>query len=294
VKFSYKKRFLLFALFIVILGSQLIIKNGLSFNEANYHLFETSSTHDLKIYEFTHYNKPIYANYTTANITMLFQSPEVNSSDVSAHYSVNGINWTTIILTKTETLSETRVLFKGTLGPFLKSGEYQLKINATESNTEYDSVFYRFDVLKIRGIIFVDLSYRVKEQSDQSQQIDVSINVLGDDIKIGSVYVSTDQQEEDENPYKLNYVDGSNFTYFATIGPTNTWQKIIRATFFANTSDDIKYVNSNFIILKQTVYVPEKFWTSKFPAIIFGAIVMGAMTTVFIMNRRRGPKKYDV
>lgn len=295
MKFSFRKKSLLFVIIITILSLQIIIcHNGIAHNETTPNLFDTSSLHKLSIYDFTHYNKPIYVNYTLVNITMLFQSPEVNLTDISAHYSVNGINWTTIVLTKTESLLNNRALFGGTLGPFIKSGEYQLKINATRINTEYASAFYRFDVMKIRGIIFIDLSYKVKEQSDQSQHIDVFINVLGDDIKVGSVYLLSDQQEEDEEPYKLNLLAGSNFTYSVTIGPTNTWQKIIGVTFFANTSDNTKYINSNFIILKEYIFIPEKFWTGKFPAILLGAVIIGAMTTVFIMNRRRSPKKFDV
>jgi hypothetical protein len=271
-----------------------MFQNNVAFNITKSSLYESSSTHDLKIYDFSHYNKPIYANYTTVNMTMLFQSPDVDLADISAHYSRNGINWTTIVLTKTESLLNNRAFFSGTLGPFIKSGEYQLKVNASRINTEYASAFYRFDVVKVSGIVFTDISYKVKEQSDQSQHIDLYINVIGDDIKLGSVYVSADQQEEDETPYKLNFQAGSDYTYWTTLGPTNTWQKTIKLTFFANTSTDTKYINSNYIILKETVFIPEKFWSSKFPAIILGAVVMGAFTTIFVMNRRRAPKKFDV
>ncbi|NHK30770.1 MAG: hypothetical protein FK730_05425 [Asgard group archaeon] len=295
MKLSFKKQYLLFAIIITIFSLQLIMfQNSAAFSITKSSLYESSSTHDLKIYDFSHYNKPIYANYTTVNITMLFQSPEIDLADISAHYSSNGINWTTIALTKTESLLDNRAFFIGTLGPFIKSGEYQLKVNASRINTEYASAFYRFNVVKIRGILFIDLSYKVKEQSDQSQHIDLYINVIGDDIKLGSVYVSTDQQEDVETSYKMNFQAESDHTYWATLGPTNTWQKTIKLTFFANTSDNTKYINSNFIILKDTVFVPEKFWTSKFPAILLGAVVMGVFTTIFIMNRRRGPKKFDV
>jgi hypothetical protein len=264
----------------------------------NINVYESTAEHALRIYDFSHYMQPIYVNYTVANMTVMFLSSEINTAVIEGHYSVDGINWTTVAFTKIGVLLDSdeqptnKALFNTSLGPFVEAGEYQLKINATSGFTEYAASYIRFTVIEVEGIVFLDLSYSVK-LSDQDQFIDVEVVVLGDDIKLGSVSLATDQEEHNETE-TMNLKAGTNHTYWAILGPSNTWDKIIRVTFSANTSDDTQYTNDNFFILKQIVNPPEKFWSSKFPAILVGAVFVILVFTIYIMNKRKTPRRYDV
>lgn len=268
------------------------LENVLAQTSTNSDTLESASEHLLTLFDNSHYNRPIYANYTILNLTLLFQSPEINSSShVYVHYSHNMVNWTSLELPKTDHLTRYSAFYVITLGPFLYDCEYFIKFNATQGSTELASGYLRILVEKVEGIIFVDFSYRVKTQSDNSQLADISIIVLGADIKLGSVYVASDQQLEGEGPVKMNLDPDTNHTYKATIGPINSWNDFIKLSFNASTSDDTLFTNTNYFIYKEKTNQPEGFWTSKFPAILIGVIVMGAMTTIFVMAKRRPPRR---
>ncbi|NHJ49128.1 MAG: hypothetical protein FK733_15175 [Asgard group archaeon] len=286
------KQFLLFAI-IVSLFSISVFRNIEGITQSEIPSIETTTEDGLIIYDFTNYNDHIYVNYTEVNLVILFESLSIETTEIHAHYSADGLVWTSVVLVKFDTLVGNKALFNATIGPFTKVGEYQLKVNATESGVEVDTAYYRFDVEEIVGIVFLNLSYNVKEQDDTKQYIDIEIDVLGNDIKLGSMYVIADQEEHSE-PDKLNKKTGSSHTYWALLGPTNSWEETVRLTFTANTTSDVQYNNSNFIILKGNSYVPESFWRGKFPAILLGSVFVICMTIVVIMNQRKAPRQFDM
>ncbi|HUT82718.1 MAG TPA: hypothetical protein VMZ29_16100 [Candidatus Bathyarchaeia archaeon] len=286
------KQVLLFA-FILCLTTNLFLLNAKALSNNTNVTLATQSTQQLKVYDFPQYGKPIYANYTILNITVQLLGSQADLSQVNSYYSVDLINWTRIEFTKILTITDENVLFSGALGPFAYDGEYYLKINASRI-VETAKLTFRFTVQPVNGIVFIDFSYRFKTLSDTNQYADVFINVLGLDIKLGSVYVSSDQQVEGENPYKMNLIADSNLTYRTSIGPTNRWNKFFIITFSANTSSNVKFSSNDFYLLKETTnYVPEKFWTGKFPAIVVSVVIFGSMTTAFIMSKRKPPRKFQ-
>ena len=254
---------------------------------------ENNSTHELTIIDFSHYNKPIYVNYSVLNITVLFKGPEVNLSRVYAHYSPNLINWTTVELTKIKDLRVNQATYYCLIGPLRYAGQHFLKINATRINVELASITTRFIVSNIDGVIFLDFSYKLKTESDNKEYADVFINALGSDIKASSILVTTDQKDDTFKPYKMNLINNTNTTYKAILGPINIWQSLIRLTFMANNSDDSLFTNANYFILKGATVIREDFWRGRFPAIIVSGVVMIAMTIIFIMHRRSPPANYE-
>lgn len=247
----------------------------------------------LQMLDFSHYNRPIYVNYTIVNVTMLFESTDTSSLHLNAFYSVNGINWSIAEFTETGELSESQVIFDGTIGPFNTAGIYYLIINASRGYNLLAEFRSRFTVEAVNGIVFLNFQYNVKTLSDDQSYIDVLIDVLGDDIKLGSVYASAEEQSEDDAPKKLNLKTGTTNSYRGTIGPINDWGKIIHMIFTANTSSDVQFKNSNYHVISEKAKTPEQFWTGKFPAILIGAVVTGAMVTIAIMNQRRAPKSFE-
>ena len=187
---------LLFAISIVLFAfcsySNVIAKQS---NQSQ--ILEVTSDHILTLFDNSHYNRPIYANHSIVNLTLLFQSPEINSSShVYIHLSYNMINWTTLELQKRQHLTSYSAFYDVSLGPFLYEGEYYITFNATQGSSELANGYLRINVEKAVGIVFVDFSYRIKIQDNITQYADLYINVLGDDIKLGSVYVASDQQPE--------------------------------------------------------------------------------------------------
>ncbi|MHA1220319.1 MAG: hypothetical protein ACTSQB_01155 [Candidatus Heimdallarchaeota archaeon] len=285
------KRLLLFVLVIGLMGSVFLL--NVEAKTAIQDISVTSNdTHELWVTDFTHFNKPIYVNYTVVTITVRLIWSDANLSQVYAHYSSDLGNWTTIEFNKTDASNARQVYFTGDLGPFDQVGDYYLKINATRIS-EIATLTYRFSVENVAGIIFVDFSYKVKTQSDFTEYADILINVLGDDIKEGTLYVSSPQQPEGENPFKLELVEGSKTTYKDTIGPINTWGKVIVLTFEAKTNSNVLFNDSSFYIVKSTVYIPEEFWTGKFPAIAVSVVVFGAYFISFFASKRKPPKNFD-
>ncbi|MBN1329188.1 MAG: hypothetical protein JXA54_06920 [Candidatus Heimdallarchaeota archaeon] len=287
-----RKHWLLFA-FVLCLIIPIAPLNTKALNTSINNTFTTHSTQQLKIYDFPQYSKPIYANYTALNITVQLLGTQASLSEVYSYYSYNHLNWTKIKFNKILTIADDNVLFSGALGPFDYDGEYFLKINASRV-VETAKLTYRFTVQPVSGIVFVDFSYKFKTLSDTNQYADVFINILGSDIKLGSVYVSSTQQEEGESPFKMNLIADSNITYRASIGPTNRWSKFFSITFSANTSTNAKFNSNEYFLLKETTnYVPEYFWTGKFPAIVVSAIVFCSLAMAFIMSKRKPPRKFD-
>ncbi len=287
-----QKRLLLFTFILGIITIPFILNVKAQSNIPT-NTLSTQATHQLKIYDFPLYGQTIYTNSTILNLTVQLLGPQADLSEVHSYYSLDQVNWVMTEFTKILTITDENVLFSGALGPFAEEGDYYLKINASRI-IEQAKLTYRFTVRPVIGIVFLDFSYRFKS-SDTDQYADVYVNVLGSDIKLGSVYVFTDQLVEGEDSVKMNLIAGSNITYRATIGPTNKWDKFFSVTFSAKTSSDEAFNSSYFYLLKEsTNYVPEEFWSGKFPAIVVSAVIFGALTTAFVMSKRKPPTNYDI
>jgi len=253
-----------------------------------------AENHSLQLFEFSHYNRIIYANYSVISFVVLFEGPEVNISSVYAHYSLEGAgNWTTIELSRTRTVSEYRALYAGTLGPFPRAGNYFLKINATRLSVEHASLNLLFEVVKPTGIVFLDFSYSVNVDAEDNQYADIQIHLIGEDILPETVYVVPELKGMTVNKTKLTLVVGTNHTFVGKLSPITLWADKVRLTFQANTSTGKQYTCSNYFLLKGRIVIQENFLRSKLPAIIISAVIMISMTIVFIMARRKPPRTFQ-
>ncbi len=290
-----KSRIVFFTVIISILSLVFIpMSNAVAQNQKIPTYPESSSEHQLLLYKYSHFYQPIYVNYSVLDLSFLLLGPQANvSTRVSVHYSQNQVNWTTIEFVDLESISSTSALFQGLVGPFNKTGEYYLIMNATRGTvTELARAYYRINVVSVQGLLFLDLTYKVRVLNTTEQFADLYINILGD-VRNTTVEASFDQQENDEEPYLLTPYQGSNQKYNLTIGPINTWDNFVQITFSANTTSGTKYTNTDFFFFKDYARIKEDFWRSKFPAIIIGGGAVIAISVIFILSRRGPPRTFD-
>lgn len=290
-----KSRIVFFALIISILSLVFIpMSNSVAQNQKIPTYPESSSDHLLLLYEFSHYYQPIYVNYSVLDLSFLLLGPQANvSTRVYVHYSQNQVDWTTVEFTDLDSISTTSAKFQGLVGPFNKTGEYYLIMNATRGTvTELARSYYRINVVSVQGLLFIDLTYNVRVLNTTEQFTDLYINILGD-VKNDTVEASFDQQENDEEPYLLTPYLGSNQKYNLTIGPINTWDNFVQITFTANTTSGSMFTNTDLFFYKDQARIKEDFWRSKFPALIIGGGAVIAVSVYFAISRRGPTRSFD-
>jgi hypothetical protein len=290
-----KSRIVFFALGISILSLVIIpISNAVAQQQDIPSYPETSAGHLLLMYDYSHYYKPIYVNYSVLDISLLLLGPQANvSTHVYVHYSQNQVDWITTEFTDLTSISEISAKFQGTVGPFNTTGEYFIIMNATRgASTELARTYYRINVIAVQGLLFVDFSYKIRVLNTSEQFADLFINVLGD-VKNTTVEASFDQQEDGEEPYLLTPYLGSSHRYNLSIGPINRWDNFIQITFTANTTTSTMYENSNYFFYKDYARIKEDFWRSKFPAIMIGGGLIIAVSVIFVLSRRGPPRSFD-
>jgi len=290
-----KSKIVFFAVIISILSLIFIpMTNAVAQNQKIPTYPQSSSDHNLLMFENSHYYQPIYVNYSVLDLSFLLLGPQANvSTRVYVHYSQNQADWTTIEFVDLVSISETSALFQGLVGPFNKTGEYYLIMNATRGTvTELARSYYRINVVSVQGLLFIDLTYNVRVLNTTDQFADLYINILGD-VKNSTVEASFDQQDNDEEPYLLTPYQGSKWKYNLTIGPINTWDNFVQITFTANTTSGTMYTNTDFFFYKDYARIKEDFWRSTFPAIIIGGGILIAISVIFILSRRGPPRSFD-
>lgn len=290
-----KSRIVFFAVIISILSLVFIpMSNAVAQNQKIPAYPESSSDHHLLLYENSHYFRPIYVNYSVLDLSFLLLGPQANvSTRVYVHYSQDQVDWTTIEFVDLESISTTSAMFQGLVGPFNRTGEYFLMMNATRGTvTELARSYYRINVVSVQGLLFIDLTYNVRVLNTTEQFADLYINILGD-VKNTTVEASFEQQENDEEPYLLTPYLGSNQKYNLTIGPINTWDNFVQITFTANSTSGTMYTNTDFFFYKDYAQIKEDFWRSKFPAIIIGGGAVIAVSVIFALSRRGPSRSFD-
>ncbi|MFW9921824.1 MAG: hypothetical protein ACFFDW_00860 [Candidatus Thorarchaeota archaeon] len=255
---------------------------------------EETSEHEIRLMEFSHYNKPIYANYSIPNLTVRFESAEVDIADLELFYTNNFVNWTSVSLVETIVLSSNSSLFEGSMGPFSTSGNYFVEVNATRGSVLLASLNFIINVEAITGLVFVDFDHQIIQYENGSQSINIQINVLGNELNISTVQVIANQPEESFTKIQMYKVNGTNNLYNASYGSIDEWIQIVKLTFTANTTAGINYTNTNFQFVKSLPIYPENFWRNKFPGIIAGFVAVGAMAGIFILSRVKPPRKFDI
>lgn len=290
-----KSKIVFFAVIISIFSLIFIpMSNAVAQNQKIPTYLQSSSEHNLLMFENSHYYQPIYVNYSVLDLSFLLLGPQANvSTHVYVHFSQNQVDWTTIEFVDLESISETSALFQGLVGPFNKTGEYYLIMNATRgTGTELARSYYRINVVSVQGLLFIDLTYNIRVLNTTEQFADLYINILGD-VKNTTVKASFDQQDNDEEPYLLTPYQGSKWKYNLTIGPINKWDNFVQITFTANTTSGTMYTNTAFFFYKDYARIKEDFWRSTFPAIIIGGGIVIAISVIFILSRRGPPRSFD-
>ncbi|NHJ31729.1 MAG: hypothetical protein FK732_02595 [Asgard group archaeon] len=290
-----KSRIVSFAVIVSILSLIFIpLSNAVAQNQKLPSYPQATSDHLLLMYEYSHFFKPIYVNYSVIDLSFLLLGPQANvSTHVYVHYSQNQVNWTTTEFVDLESISATSAMFQGSIGPFNKTGEIYLIMNATRgTTTELARSYYRFDVVGVQGLLFVDFTYDVRVLNTSEQFADLYINVLGD-VSNTTVEASFDQQDDEEEPYSLTLYQGSNQKYNLTIGPINSWDNFVQITFTANTTTGTMFTNTGFFFYKEYAQLKEDFWRSRFPAIMIGGGIIIAVSVIFILSRRGPPRTFD-
>jgi hypothetical protein len=290
-----KSRIVFFAVIISILSLAFIpVSNAVAQHQKIPLYPETSADHLLLMYEYSHYYQPIYVNYSIIDFSLLLLGPQANvSTHVYVHYSQNQVDWITTEFIDLTSISETSAQFQGSIGPFNKTGEYYLTMNATRgASTELVRANYRINVVAVQGLLFVDLTVDIRVLNTSEQFADLYINVLGD-VKNTTVEASFDQQDDDEEPYLLSPYLGSSQKYNLTIGPINRWDNFVQITFSANTTTGTMYENPDYFFYKEYARLQEDFWRSKFPAIMIGGGVLIAVSVIFVLSKIGPPSSFD-
>ena len=257
-------------------------------------LFEITATgdHKLLLKEFSHFNLPIYPNYSKVNLVVLFEGDEFDMSTIKVHYSANDINWTSVEFTPIRTVTSNSSLFKATIGPFVLSGDYTVKINATRGSVEHAALYFKMPVEDIAGLLFVDFDHQLVKLENKTELVFLQVTILGNGLINDSVKVEVDQI--DYNKTDMVLVDGTTNRYNASLGSIMHWEEYVHVTFSANTTKGNIYKNTNFLFQKGIPRFEEPFLSSLLPAILVGLLVIGSMSTIFIMAKRRAPKKFDI
>jgi len=261
-------------------------------NDFNFELFENSE-HKLKISEYSHYNLPVYVNYTVVNIEVEFESDDVDAAKLELHYSHNGINWTSRAMIYDHEVSNNCSAFQVNFGPFLYASDYLVKINASKDSSLLATVITRIIVDNVTGIVFTDFAYNLTALNNGTQFINVQIGVLGSDLDNNTIMSVFNQPEDKETKVKMQLISGSTNKYNVSIGPVDEWGESVEIIFEANTTEGANFISASFLIEKSPPIYPEDFWRQKFPAIIVGVFVVIAMGIIFIIARRKPPKTAD-
>ena len=256
--------------------------------------YEISATedHKLTLLEYSHYNQPIYPNYTTVDFAVAFEGDEFDMADVSIHYTNNAINWTSKEFTRIKQLSPNSTLFEVTIGPFLQPGDYTVKINATRGSVEHSTINFIMPVEEIKGLVFLDFDHQIIKLDNKTDLVNIQITVLGNGLLNDSVQILVDQTEN--NLTDMVLIEGFENRFNATMGSINHWEQYVHITFSANTTMGKIFNNTNYLFKKDIPRFEEPFLTSLLPAILVAVLAFGSMTTIFIMAKRRAPKKFDI
>ncbi|MHA1555391.1 MAG: hypothetical protein ACTSPM_00510 [Candidatus Heimdallarchaeota archaeon] len=297
--------FALFTILLIVLASgsqivnakkitEIISSNNTELSKIDTDFFEINADgdHKLTILEYSHYNRPIYPNYTQVDLAVALEGEEFAMSDVDIHYSQDKINWTTKTFTNIRALSPNSTLFEVSIGPFTEVGMYSVKINATRGSLEHATIFYTMQVEEINGLIFLDFDHQLVELENETQLVNLQVSILGTILINDSVRVIVDQIDYNSSVMKL--IDGSTNRYNATMGSIMHWEEYVHVTFIGNTILGKEFNSTNFLFHKGPPKFEEPFLTSLLPAIIVGLLVLGSMSTIFIMAKRRAPKKFDI
>ncbi len=266
--------------------------SGLAMIDTDFFEITAVGDHKLTLIEYSHYNRPIYPNYTQVNFAVVLDGEEHAISKIELHYSQNKINWTTILFTETKNLSANSTLFDVSIGPFIESGMYSVKINATRGSLEHATIFFFMHVEEINGLVFLDFDHQIVELENKTKLVNLQVSVLGNNLINDSVRVIVNQI--DYNSTTMELIDGSTNRYNATMGSIMHWNEYVHVTFIGNTVLGTEYNNTNFLFHKGPPRFEEPFLTSVLPAILVSLLVLGSISTIFIMAKRRVPKKFDI
>lgn len=311
MKNQRKKKHILISTFALIITLLIVFASGcqmvnarkiteiISSNNAGSSMLDTSffkinaeGNHKLTLFEYSHFNRPIYPNYTKVDLAVVLEGDENDISDIELYYSQNRINWTTKTFTQIKTLSENATLFEVSIGPFVESGMYSIKINATRGSLEHATIFFTMYVEEITGLVFLDFDHQLVELENETELVNLQVSVIGNHLINDSVRVVVDQI--DYNSTTMELIDGSTNRYNATMGSIMHWESYVHVTFIGSTTLGKEYNNSNFLFHKDPPRFDEPFLTSLLPAILVGVLAFGSMSAIFVMAKRRAPKKFDI
>ncbi|MBD3189112.1 MAG: hypothetical protein GF308_00630 [Candidatus Heimdallarchaeota archaeon] len=268
------------------------IKHSMTSSVALYSqsLKATGEDCQLVIKDFSHNNRPIYANFSRISFTFEFKANFSNYAQVSLSYSRDRVNWTKITCNKGEQSSENATLFNCELGPFEQVGIYYLRISAEMGGTTYATIYTRIIVEQVAGIVFTDFEYAPSPFNWSNPYLYVYVKIFGEKLNPFSVTVSY----AEKNQTKMNLFDETTHTYRGTLGPFSGEREIVYLNFTANTTNDVLYYNANYFVTLGSPDYQEDFWRVRFPAIIVVVVVMGAISTIFIMSKMGGARrKYE-
>ncbi|MEA2070974.1 MAG: hypothetical protein U9O98_06750 [Asgard group archaeon] len=251
---------------------------------------QASSEYSIKIVDFTYPDFPIYVNYTKPLITILIEGPEAAYVDVEIDYSKNKNDWKTVRLNQSKKISETKYYYYGTFGPFEKVGEYYMVIKASQYLDTLASIYTRFHVESVVGLLFTNFNYTIETSTDDKFYSWVYITIVGQDLDAKTVKVNSTHKEVEGK--KMDNIPTNNRTFRALIGalPSTTQVPLI---FSANTTDGRTFNNTLYFLKVGTVYPEESFLTSKLPAILAVVSVMGIISFNYFQNKRKPPEKFE-
>jgi hypothetical protein len=223
------------------------------------------------------------------NITFELTGGLSNAASVYVNASIDKTHWETFELTTLVKTDTYKTHFSGTIGPFNESGFYYLKAYAKFHTTILAESYLRLEVEEIVGIIFVGYESKTKMFSDEKQYLEVSIAVLGDNLNEKTVRVTYEEQPEDQEPGKMQLVDGTENVFTDNLGPLPTGIEMVHIRFSANTTDGKQYRSSIYFSFIEEQKAPEGFWLSTFPVIMVSVLVLGMLYLSFFMSKV-GPK----
>ena len=252
-----------------------------------------TSDYKMKIYDFSHYNLPIYVNYTTVNMQVEFETEETSLVDIELHYSPDGIIWETVEMIFDRELTDNSSIYQVTFGPFSEVGIYYVQVNATIGSTLLAQVSTQIIVEDVNGLVFVDFDYQISPLENGTQYINVQISVLGENLDNTTLQAIFNQPTDNETIVTMKEINGSILRFNATVGPVDEWDENVQIIFKANTTGGENYESAIFLFTKSPPIYPEDFWRQKFPAIAVGVFAVVAMGTIFIIARRKAPSTTD-
>lgn len=247
----------------------------------------TEENYRLLIKDFSHDNRPIYANFSQLSFTFEFKANFSNYAQISLNYSPDRANWTKINCVKGESSSENATLFHCELGPLGQTGIYYLRVVAEMAGTTYATLYTRILVEQVNGIVFTGFEYAPSPFNWSNPYLYVYIRVFSEKLAPFSVKVTYGEN----NQTKMTLVDQATHTYRGTLGPFSGESEIIYLNFTAKTTENKQYSNTNYFVTLGSPEYQEDFWRVRFPAIVVVAVVMVAISTIFVMSKMGGLRR---